>query len=142
VQAAARHLPPGTQVIPVPLRPYHAGDSGELALRAIVAAAYGATHLLADKPVAPAAPGEGGTRPGPVIPVLSPGDWAYDPLAEVWRPLSLIEAGTERTDLASGELEDMLDHGVEVPACSPRPRWPRNCAGPGRPAVSGAWSSS
>ena len=48
--------------------------------------------------------------------MLSPGDWAYDPAAEVWRPLSLIEAGTERTDLAAGELEDMLDHGVEVPA--------------------------
>ncbi|MGO9217746.1 MAG: adenylyl-sulfate kinase [Streptosporangiaceae bacterium] len=113
VQAAARHLPPGTQVIPVPLRPYHAPESGELALRAIVAAAYGATHLLADKPVTP---GDGGPRPGPVIPVLSPGDWAYDPAAEVWRPLSLIEAGTERTDLASGELEDMLDRGVEVPS--------------------------
>ncbi len=128
VQAAARHLPPGTQVIPVPLRPYHAPARDELALRAIVASAYGATHLLADKPVLagqpvlagkiaePAGPGDGGTRPGPVIPVLSPGDWAYDPAAEVWRPLSLIEAGTERTDLASGELEDMLDHGVEVPA--------------------------
>ncbi len=113
VQAAARHLPPGTQVIPVPLRPYHAPESGELALRAIVAAAYGATHLLADKPVTP---GDGGPHPGPVIPVLSPGDWAYDPAAEVWRPLSLIEAGTERTDLASGELEDMLDRGVEVPS--------------------------
>jgi len=113
VQAAARHLPPGTQVIPVPLRPYHAPESGELALRAIVAAAYGATHLLADKPVTP---GGGGPRPGPVIPVLSPGDWAYDPAAEVWRPLSLIEAGTERNDLASGELEDMLDRGVEVPS--------------------------
>ena len=112
VQAAARHLPPGTQVIPVPLRPYRAPESDELALRAIVAAAYGATHLLADKPVTPG----GGTRPGPVIPVLSPGDWAYDPAAEVWRPLSLIEAGTERTDLASGELEDMLDRGVEVPS--------------------------
>ena len=114
VQAAARHLPPGTQVIPVPLRPYHAAARDELALRAIVAAAYGATHLLAEKPVA--APGDDGNRPGPVIPVLSPGDWAYDPAAEVWRPLSLIEAGTERTDLASGELEDMLDRGVEVPA--------------------------
>jgi sulfate adenylyltransferase len=114
VQAAARHLPPGTQVIPVPLRPHHAAARDELALRAIVAAAYGATHLLADKPVA--APGDDGNRPGPVIPVLSPGDWAYDPAAEVWRPLSLIEAGTERTDLASGELEDMLDRGVEVPA--------------------------
>ena len=114
VQAAARHLPPGTQVIPVPLRPYHAAARDELALRAIVAAAYGATHLLAEKPVAAA--GDDGNRPGPVIPVLSPGDWAYDPAAEVWRPLSLIEAGTERTDLAAGELEDMLDRGVEVPA--------------------------
>jgi sulfate adenylyltransferase len=115
VQAAARNLPPGTQVIPVPLRPYHAAAQDELALRAIVAAAYGATHLLADKPVERARPGEDESRPGPVIPVLFPGDWAYDPIAEVWRPLSLIEAGTERTDLASGELEDMLDRGVEVP---------------------------
>jgi len=120
VLAAARHLPPGTQVIPIPLRPYHAEVRDELALRAIVAASYGATHLLAEKPLEPASPpgsgGDGGSRPDPVIPVLSPGDWAYDPAAEVWRPLSLIEAGTERTDLASGELEDMLDHGVEVPA--------------------------
>jgi sulfate adenylyltransferase len=120
VQAAARNLPPGTQVIPVPLRPYHAGVRDELALRAIVAASYGATHLLAEKPLEaaslPGSGGDGGPRPDPVIPVLSPGDWAYDPAAEVWRPLSLIEAGTERTDLASGELEDMLDHGVEVPA--------------------------
>jgi sulfate adenylyltransferase len=120
VQAAARNLPPGTQVIPIPLRPYHAEVRDELALRAIVAASYGATHLLAEKPLEPASlpgsGGDGGSRPDPVIPVLSPGDWAYDPAAEVWRPLSLIEAGTERTDLASGELEDMLDHGVEVPA--------------------------
>ena len=120
VQAAARHLPPGTQVIPIPLRPYHAEVRDELALRAIVAASYGATQLLAEKPLEPASlpgsGGDGGSRPDPVIPVLSPGDWAYDPAAEVWRPLSLIEAGTERTDLASGELEDMLDHGVEVPA--------------------------
>ena len=48
--------------------------------------------------------------------MISPGDWAYDPVAEVWRPLALIEAGTERADLAAGELEDMLDHGAEVPA--------------------------
>jgi sulfate adenylyltransferase len=116
VQAAARNLPPGTQVIPVPLRPYRAAAQDELALRAIVAAAYGATHLLADKPVERGRAGEDESRPGPVIPVLSPGDWAYDPAAEVWRPLALIEAGTERTDLTSGELEDMLDRGVEVPA--------------------------
>ena len=74
VQAAARNLPPGTQVIPVPLRPYHAAAQDELALRAIVAAAYGATHLLADKPVAagpagarttsPAGAGHPGALPG------------------------------------------------------------------------------
>jgi sulfate adenylyltransferase len=34
----------------------------------------------------------------------------------VWRPLALIEAGTERADLASGELEDLLDRGEDVPA--------------------------
>ncbi len=115
VRAATRHLPPGTLVIPVPLRPRHAAPGDELALRAIVAAAYGATHLMDDKLASPGGAGDG-SRPGPVIPVISPGDWAYDPLAEVWRPLSLIEPGTERTGLAAGELEDLLDRGEELPA--------------------------
>jgi sulfate adenylyltransferase len=48
--------------------------------------------------------------------VLDSGDWAYDPTAEVWRPLALIEPGTERTDLAAGELDDLLDRGEEIPA--------------------------
>ena len=47
---------------------------------------------------------------------MSAGDWAYDRAAEVWRPLALIEPGTERADLAMGELEDLLDRGEEVPA--------------------------
>jgi sulfate adenylyltransferase len=34
----------------------------------------------------------------------------------VWRPLALIEAGTERDDLSPGELGDLLDAGAEVPA--------------------------
>ncbi|MFI5064601.1 MAG: adenylyl-sulfate kinase, partial [Streptosporangiales bacterium] len=42
VRAATRHLPPGTLVIPVPLRPRRAAPGDELALRALVAAAYGA----------------------------------------------------------------------------------------------------
>ena len=115
VRAATRHLPPGTVVIPVPLRPRDAAPGDELALRAIVAAAYGATHLMDDKPARPGGAGDG-SRPGPVIPVISPGDWAYDPAAEVWRPLSLIEPGTERPGMAAGELEDLLDRGEEVPA--------------------------
>jgi sulfate adenylyltransferase len=116
IRAAARSLPPGTLVIPVPLRPYPAGARDDLALRATVAAAYGATHLLAERPAERGAAVAGSARPGPVIPVISPGDWAYDPAAEVWRPLALIEAGTERADLAPGELEDLLDRGGEVPA--------------------------
>ncbi len=113
VRAAARSLPPGTLVIPVPLRRGQASPADDLALQARVAAAYGATQLLADRP--PPAPGDG-VRPAPVIPVLDSGDWAYDPTAEVWRPLALIEPGTERTDLATGELDDLLDRGEEIPA--------------------------
>jgi sulfate adenylyltransferase len=51
----------------------------------------------------------------PVIPVLTVGTWAYDPRAEVWRPLALIETGTERDDLSPDELGDLLDAGAEVP---------------------------
>ena len=113
VRAAARSLPPGTLVIPVPLPGSQASPADDLALQARVAAAYGATQLLADRPAAAASDG---LRPAPVIPVLDSGDWAYDPTAEVWRPLALIEPGTERTDLAAGELDDLLDRGEEIPA--------------------------
>jgi len=108
VRAAARHLPPGTLVVPVPLAARDVGAEREIKLRALVAASYGATHLFTDEPEAPAVPA--------AIPVVSAGDWAYDRAAEVWRPLSLIEPGTERADLAMGELEDLLDRGEEVPA--------------------------
>jgi sulfate adenylyltransferase len=108
VRAAARHLPPGTLVVPVALAARDVGAQREIALRALVAAAYGATHLFTDEPEAPTVPA--------AIPVVSAGDWAYDRAAEVWRPLALIEPGTERADLAMGELEDLLDRGEEVPA--------------------------
>ena len=165
VLAAAASLPPATMVIPVPLAARGpdsgAGPAGELEVRALVAGAYGATHLMADdgppevgvplaatapaitlatttltvsppaatpsaaSPGGPSAasqagPGAGGPGPavprGPVIPIVRPGDWAYDPRAEVWRPLALIEAGTEQGDLSPGELGDVLDAGAEVPA--------------------------
>jgi sulfate adenylyltransferase len=105
-------------VVPVPLAPRDAEARDEVALRAVVAAAYGATHLLTDEQDRPPDRGaEGGWAPlATAIPVLPAGDWAYDPAAEVWRPLALIEAGTERADLASGELEDLLDRGEDVPA--------------------------
>jgi sulfate adenylyltransferase len=143
--AASANLPAGTLVVPVPLAAREpaagAGPERELAARALIAAAYGATHLMAD----PADPGVGPAVPGganggqagaivtastgggsgaadglaaalrPAIPVLTAGTWAYDPRAEVWRPLTLIEAGTERDELSPGELGDLLDAGAEVP---------------------------
>jgi sulfate adenylyltransferase len=119
VLAAAANLPPGTLVIPVPLAARGplagTGPDRELSAYGLVAAAFGASHLMIDE--AQAALGAGTTDgPGMAIPVVRAGDWAYDPLAEVWRPLALIEAGTERADLSAGELGDLLDAGAEIPA--------------------------
>jgi sulfate adenylyltransferase len=122
--AAAASLPPDTRVIPVPLAPRGrrgspavASQFRELAIRARVAAAYGATHLMADSAALTGlSPVGGGYQlPGAPILVLPSGDWAYDPRAEVWRPLSLIEAGTEQEDLSADQLGDLLDAGAPVP---------------------------
>lgn len=172
VLAAATSLPAGTLVVPVPMAAREpgpaAGPERELAARAMIAAAYGATHLMADpadpaigpavgvaassaaglagrgsdgaasrspdgragraadglagRGLAAAGRQQADSEPGdvaaglrPVIPVLTVGTWAYDPRAEVWRPLALIETGTERDDLSPGELGDLLDAGAEVP---------------------------
>jgi sulfate adenylyltransferase len=119
VLAAQKHLPAGTLVIPVPLAP-QAGPDADLRAQAIVAAAYGAPHLLADAPEKeglPAAPRNGTvTLPGVPIPVISAGEWAYDPRSEVWRPLALIEAGAEQGELTDSEVGARLDAGAEVPA--------------------------
>jgi sulfate adenylyltransferase len=122
VLAAGQHLPAGTPVIPVPLarRPPGVAD---LHMKAIAAAAYGATHLLADPAdalghPALAAGGRSGTLalPGGEIPVINAGEWAYDPRSEVWRPLALIEPGAERGELTDSELGELLDSGAEVPS--------------------------
>src|SRR6185437_8904834 len=119
VLAASQHLPAGTLVVPVPLAPRPAGalaasphraspppagqtpagqppagpcPDADLCAAGIVAAAYGATHLLADAPDGAGLPS--GSRngaltvPGVPIPVISAGEWAYDPRSEVWRPLA------------------------------------------------------
>ena len=113
VRAAARHLPPGTLVVPVPLAARGGPPDRELALEAQVASAYGASHLFRDEPAT--ATGEAGAGVPTAIPVLTAGEWAYDRAAEVWRPLALIEPGTECADLADGELDDLLERGGEVP---------------------------
>ena len=145
ILAAMPSLPAGARVVPVPLPPQPdalagpAGRARELAVCARVAAAYGATHLMADGPVpattvpattVPASTVAAATVPAATaseappgdfaasaaIPVLSSGDWAYDPHAEVWRPHALIEAGLEREDLSADQLGDLLDAGSEIPS--------------------------
>lgn len=118
VNAAARHLPPGTLVVPVPLAPHGPSVAAETAIRAVVAASYGATHLLTDEldPERASLSGAETVLARVPLQVVSSGDWAYDRAAEVWRPLALIEPGTEQVGLAAGELEDLLDRGEEIPA--------------------------
>jgi sulfate adenylyltransferase len=117
VAAAAKHLPPGTVMVPVPLAARDTTAARETAIRAVVAAAYGATHLLMDeRDTDRGRPGHDDAFIETPIPVMPGGEWAYDRAAEVWRPLALIEPGTEQSDLAAGELEDLLDRGEDVPA--------------------------
>ena len=131
ILAAMASLPAGARIVPVPLPPQPdalagpAGHARELAVRARVAAAYGATHLMADGPVpgttVPGTTGASDATAGDfaasaVIPVLPSGDWAYDPHAEVWRPHALIEAGLEQEDLSADQLGDLLDAGSEIPS--------------------------
>jgi sulfate adenylyltransferase len=122
VQAAARQLPASTMVVPVPLPP-RAKTREDLLARAVVAASYGATHLLADSGRAGR---EARSRYAELgvdfdlsklgIAVIAEGEWAYDPSAEVWRPLGLIEPGLERGELSDGELGELLDSGEAIPA--------------------------
>src|SRR5579875_594886 len=115
VLAARTLLPAGTLVVPVPLAPRSNPDA-ELRLASVVARAYGATHLYADAPPGGSARGGELELPGMALPVVSAGDWAYDPAAEVWRPLALIEAGAERSDLSGDEMASLLDSGELLPA--------------------------
>src|SRR6185437_9811192 len=48
------------------------------------------------------------TLPGVPIPVISAGEWAYDPRSEVWRPLALIEPGAEQDELTASEVPGWL----------------------------------
>jgi len=123
VLAASQHLPPGTLVVPVPLASRDAEPdqkTADLRAAAAVAAAYGATHLLADSPSVTGSPGGKKNSPlelpGVPIGVISAGEWAYDPRSEVWRPLALIEPGAEQGELTDSELAALLDSGAEIPA--------------------------
>ncbi|XVQ12537.1 adenylyl-sulfate kinase [Spirillospora sp. CA-255316] len=107
--AVRKELPEGTEVVPVPLPPRGGDDAQDAArrdllLRSQVAAAYGATHLLAEEPAE-----------GTAIPVAVPEPWAYDADVEVWRPVARIEPDHVQAELTPERLGELLDAGEPVP---------------------------
>ncbi|MEV4006845.1 adenylyl-sulfate kinase [Actinomadura sp. NPDC049753] len=98
-----RELPDGAQIIPVPL-PARGDQERDILLRAHVAAAYGATHLLAEREME-----------GTAVPLVVPEPWAYDADVEVWRPVARIEPDHVQAELTPERLNELLDAGEPVP---------------------------
>ncbi|MEU9874340.1 adenylyl-sulfate kinase [Actinomadura sp. NPDC048021] len=98
-----RELPDGAQIIPVPL-PARGDRERDVRLRAHVAAAYGATHLLAEQELE-----------GTAVPLVVPEPWAYDADVEVWRPVARIEPDHVQAELTPERLDELLDAGEPVP---------------------------
>nr|WP_316043487.1 adenylyl-sulfate kinase [Actinomadura sp. CNU-125] len=101
--AVRRELPGNPLVVPVPL-PDRGDADRDVVLRAHVAAAYGATHLLAEREVEDAP-----------IPIAVPEPWAYDADVEVWRPVARIEPDHVQAELGPDRLGELLDAGEPVP---------------------------
>ncbi|TDE28925.1 adenylyl-sulfate kinase [Actinomadura sp. 6K520] len=102
--AVRRELPDGTQIIPVPLPARGELKDREVLLHSHIAAAYGATHLLADHEVE-----------GTAVPVVVPEPWAYDADVEVWRPVARIEPDHVQAELTPERLGELLDAGEPIP---------------------------
>lgn len=98
-----KELPDGAQIIPVPL-PARGDRERDVLLRAHVAAAYGATHLLAEREME-----------GTAVPLVVPEPWAYDADVEVWRPVARIEPDHVQAELTPERLNELLDAGEPVP---------------------------
>ncbi len=99
-----RELPEGTRIIPVPLPDRGDDPERDVLLHAHIAAAYGATHLLADREIE-----------GSAVPVVVPEPWAYDADVEVWRPVARIEPDHVQAELTAERLGELLDAGEPVP---------------------------
>ncbi|WP_017571874.1 adenylyl-sulfate kinase [Nocardiopsis halotolerans] len=87
----------------------------EVALAAHVAAAYGATHMLAvtgaDGPDV-----ERVMAQRPPLTVLDPEPWRYDSRDGLWLPLTQVDPAHARTELTDEQVEAELAHGRELPA--------------------------
>lgn len=114
--AVSQDLPEGTLIVPVSLA-RHDDPNRDLLLRAHIAAAYGATHLLGEEAGADRTDtgGESGPDSATVIPVVAPEPWAYDIDVEVWRPAARIDPDHQRAQLDAGLLAELLDRGQPIP---------------------------
>lgn len=87
----------------------------DTALAAHVAAAYGATHMLAET-----------GREGPEIErvmalrppltVLDPEPWRYDTGEALWKPFTHVDPAQALAELSDADVETELAHGRELPA--------------------------
>ncbi len=101
--AARDRMPPAT-IIAVPLA-RRRDEVSDALLRAKVAAAYGATHLLASGQVMSGA----GPR------ALLPRELAYDGRDGQWRGADDIPPRHRRVALTADEIDNLLDRGVPLP---------------------------
>ncbi|WP_067483414.1 adenylyl-sulfate kinase [Actinomadura hibisca] len=102
--AVRKELPEGARIVPVPLPPRDLDGPRDVLLRSHVAAAYGATHLLAEA-----------EAEGTAVPVVVPEPWAYDADIEVWRPVARIDPDHVQAELTPERLGELLDRGEPVP---------------------------
>lgn len=124
VLAAEPLLPPRSSFVVLTLPRARARASGavggawterDTALAAHVAAAYGATHMLAES---------GGRGPQiervmalrPPLTVLDPEPWRYDSDEALWKPFTHVDPGQALAEPSDDEVESELAHGRELPA--------------------------
>ncbi|MEB3371811.1 adenylyl-sulfate kinase [Saccharopolyspora mangrovi] len=102
VLAAGPELPESTTIVPVPLV-RRSDPKRDALLAAHVAAAYGATHLIAETALERAP-----------IQVLEPPEVVRDQ-ADRWRPAAQVAPADSRPGLSDERLRELLDSGEDLP---------------------------
>ena len=103
VLAAADRMPPAT-IIAVPFAS-RGNDIRDGLIRARVAAAYGATHLLSS----------GTAVNGSAVRIVVPRELAYDIRDGQWRPADDVPPPQRRAALTVEQIHELLDRGVSLP---------------------------
>lgn len=103
VLAAVDRLPSAT-IVAVPLASRD-DEIRDALLRSRVAAAYGATHLLAT----------GASVSGSAVRVVVPRELAYDVRDGQWRPADDVPPHQRRTPMTAAGIHELLDRGASLP---------------------------